>query len=188
MLKKLLFLLKSHILAAFIPWIFFGVFYGNSTQLLVLSSSGALGLTLLCNFKELKKGFVLPWGSAALFTFLVVNGRFMLVDITPTGTLRLIHSALAVIVCFSMIIGKPFTLQYAKEEVDPKYWQSTDFLKINWILAGIWSILLIIMALPSYFLRYDQVHNSWFWSYGLMVLCIAIGLQCNKHLPPLLRK
>jgi hypothetical protein len=47
---------------------------------------------------------------------------------------------------------------------------------------------MIIMAAPSYILNYEQLRQSWFWNYGLMILCIVAGLQCNKVLPKILRK
>ena len=187
MLEKLL-LLKNHTLAAFIPWIFFGIFSGNTEKSMLFSSLGALVLMGVFNFRELAKGFILPWGSVILFSFLVINDLGGFVALSSIGSLRLINSTLAVIVIFSLIIGKPFTLQYAREEVDSHHWHSPIFIKINWILTGIWALLMVIMALPGYMLSYEQIHQSWFWSYGLMIACIVAGIQCNKRLPKLLRK
>ena len=153
-----------------------------------MGSIGSLILMGVFNFRELVRGFILPWGSVILFAFLAVNGLFDFVKISPIGSFRLINSALAVIVIFSLLIGKPFTLQYAREEVDSKYWHNTIFLKINWILSGIWAFLMVIMALPAFFLSYEQIHQSWFWNYGIMIVCIVIGMQCNRRLPKLLGK
>lgn len=179
---------KNHLLVGFIPWIFFGIFYSNDKEMIIISSLGALILMVLLNFIELKKGFILPWGSVILFSLLAINGLWQFVELTPIETSRLINSALAVIVIFSLIICKPFTLQYARESVDSKHWNNSNFIRINWILTAIWAFLMIIMALPSYFLTYDQIHASWFWNYGLMIVCIMIGIRCNKTLPPLLSK
>jgi len=186
MLEKLL-SFKNHTLAAFIPWIFFGIFYSNNGHAILFSSLGALVLMGLFNFKELAKGFILPWGSVILFAFLALNEWSGLIAFSDIGTYRLINSALAVIVIFSMIVGKPFTLQYAREEVDSSHWHSPIFIKINWILTVIWAVLMVIMALPSYLLSYEQIHQSWFWTYGLMIVCIVVGIQCNKRLPKFLR-
>jgi hypothetical protein len=188
MIKKWFSKLQSHMLVAFIPWIFFGIFYGNTEKSVLIGSIGALALTVLCNFKELSKGFILPWGSLFLFVFLAVNELFAFVVLQPIEGLRVINTALAAIVIFSMIIGKPFTLQYAREQADRSKWNKPLFIKINWILTTIWAVLLIIMSLPSYFLSYEQIHASWFWNYGLLILCIVIGMRCNKHIPKLMRK
>jgi hypothetical protein len=116
MFKKLL--EKNHTLAAFIPWIFFGIFYGNTDKAILISSLGALILMGIFNFQELKKGFILPWGSVILFAFLALNELFPFLQLSPIETLRIINSSLLVIVLFSLVVGKPFTLQYAREETD----------------------------------------------------------------------
>lgn len=188
MLRKAIFSVKNHIFAAFIPWIFFALFYGASTQSIVISSVGALVLVFFFNFTKLQKGFVLPWGSALLFAFVALNALGGFVKLDALGNVRLINSALAAIVLFSMLIGKPFTLQYAKEEVDSTRWRHPHFRRINWILTGIWAVLMVVMALPSYFLTYEQLRDSWFWSWGLMIVCIVVGVRCNKRLPKMLHK
>lgn len=188
MLKRLFSAFSNHLLAAFIPWIFFSAFYGTTARSMLIASLGACALTLLLNFKELKKGFILPWGSLIFFCFLAINDSFISWKWVESHAFLLVNSALAAIVCFSLIIGKPFTLQYAREQVEPKHWQSPTFLKINWILTSIWAVLMIIMAIPSYFLTQKQILNSWFWNYGLTILCIVVGIQCNKIIPKLLSK
>jgi len=179
---------KNHLFLAFIPWIFFALLYGNTHLSALIGSGGALLLMVLFDFRELAKLFILPWGSVLLFGFLLINNLHEFVALSTIGALRLINSTLAAIVIFSLLIGRPFTLQYAREEVDSKYWKNPNFIKINWILTSIWAVLMIVMALPSYFLSYEVIHESWFWSYGLMILCILVGVQCNRRLPKLLRK
>ncbi len=188
MLKRILFPFKNHIFIAFIPWVFFAIFYGHSELSQLVGSLGALILMLVFNFKEVRKGFILPWGSILLYVFLAFNNLFPVIDLSAIGTVRLINSTLAAVVIFSMVVGKPFTLQYAKEEVDPHYWHSPLFLKINWVLTAIWAVLMIIMALPGYFLTFEQIHSSWFWRFGLMTLCILGGIECNRLVPKLMRK
>lgn len=183
MRNRLFSIFHNHLLTAFIPWIFFSVFYGTTPSSMFFASAGALLLMVILNFRELKKGFILPWGSVIFFAFLAINDRFVHWKWAESHAFLLINSALAVIVLFSMVIGKPFTIQYAKEEVEPQYWDSPTFLKVNWILTSIWAILMIVMALPSYFLTQEQILKSWFWNYGLTILCILIGLQCNKIVP-----
>lgn len=187
MIKKIF---RNHLFTAFLPWIFFSIF--NNSRLfpnpLFWASLGALLLVLLCNFKELKKGFVMPLGSVIFFAFFALNDLLRFSPWAENHSFLLINSGLAIIVCFSMVIGKPFTLQYAREKVDKSLWNRPIFLKVNWILTTIWAILMIIMALPSYFLAQDQLSSSWFWNYGLSIICIVIGLECNKIIPALFKK
>ncbi len=188
MLKKILFPFKNHIFIAFLPWVFFAFFYGHSYASQLIGSLGALAFMLVLNFREVRKGFILPWGSILLYVFLAANALFSLVELSAIGTVRLIYSTLAVVVLFSMVVGKPFTLQYAKEEVDSKSWKNPTFLKINWVLTSAWAVLMIIMALPGYFLTFEEIHASWFWRFGLMFLCLFAGIECNRLIPKIMRK
>lgn len=142
---------------------------------------------IILNFREVKKGFILPWGSMIFFAFFALNNYFKFWNWADTHTFLIINSALALIVLFSMAIGKPFTLQYAKEEVPKNSWNSPHFLRINWILTSIWAVLMIVMALPNFFLTHEQITQSWFWNYGLSIFCIIIGMECNKLIPKLYR-
>ncbi|HSX03591.1 MAG TPA: hypothetical protein VLG76_02555 [Rhabdochlamydiaceae bacterium] len=182
MIKKIF---GNHLLTAFLPWIFFSIF--NNSHLL-WASLGALMLVVLFNFRELKQGFIMPVGSVIFFGFFALNDLFGFSKWAEDHSFLLINSGLAIIVCFSMIIGKPFTIQYAREKVDKSRWNHPTFLKVNWILTTIWAILMIIMALPSYFLTQDQVNASWFWNYGITMICIVIGLECNKIIPAIFKK
>jgi carotenoid cleavage dioxygenase len=182
-------LLQNSILGGFIPWIFFSLVYQPSSPTMILVSSiGSIILMGLLNFKEIQKGFVLPWGSLLFFAFSALNGAFGFWVWGETYAYLLVNSALAAIVLLSMVLGKPFTLQYAREQVDKSKWNHPIFIKINWILTGIWALLLIVMAIPSYVLTQEQIDSSWFWNYGLSILCIVVGLRCNKTLPQWLRK
>jgi hypothetical protein len=180
MRKTLFSNLRSHVFAAFLPWIAFSLIVNKS---LLAASLVALGLMVVCNFRELKKGFVLPWGSALFFAFLALNDLFAFWPWAGTHVFMLSNSALAAIVLISMIILRPFTLQYAREEVAQEKWQHPTFIKINWILTSIWLVLMIIMALPSYFLTQDEILSNWIWNYGLSIACIVIGMKCNKAIP-----
>ena len=47
-------------------------------------------------------------------------------------------SCLFGLVTISMIIGKPFTLQFAMEAVDEKFWSNPNFLLVNYHITFVW--------------------------------------------------
>jgi hypothetical protein len=186
MMKKWL---QNTLLGAFAPWIVFSLLYNHSSPTrIVMASLTALALTIFWNLKELKKGFVLPWGSTLFFALFATNGIFGFWLYAEAHAYSLINSALAIIAFISLLIGKPFTLQYAREQVPHTQWNHPIFIKINWILSAIWTILLIAMAIPGYLLTPAQIQASWFWQFGFSILCILIGLRCNRILPGWLSK
>jgi len=178
---------RNHLLTAFIPWIFFSIFYKAQGPASIWVSLISALLMIVLNGRELRQGFVLPLGSVLFFLLLSFNNAFSFWPWASAHAFQLINSALAAIVLISMIIGQPFTLQYAREEVPKENWSHPLFLKINWILTSIWAVLMIIMALPSYFLTQEAIQGSWFFNYGLSILCIVIGVRCNKKIPDYIR-
>ncbi len=181
-IEKILRRPQTHLIASFLPWILVSMIRSYS---LLLANTCALLLTGLLNFKELRKGFVLPWGSAVVFAVLALNNLFMFSKWLEDNNYIATNFALPAIMGLSLVIGKPFTIQYAREEVDPSRWNHPIFLKINWVLSGIWTVLMIIPSLPHIFLSKEEMSYSWFWGYGFSILCILIGLKCNKSIPKL---
>ncbi len=53
---------------------------------------------------------------------------------------------LLAIVLVSIAIGQPFTLPYARQQVDPAYWDHPLFLRTNAIIAGFWAAAFATMA------------------------------------------
>jgi len=53
----------------------------------------------------------------------------------------------------SILAGRPFTLQYARESAPPEHWQSPAFLRANLIISVVWglaflaNVVLVVIAL-----------------------------------------
>jgi carotenoid cleavage dioxygenase len=171
------------ILSGFLPWIVFYILYETAFDSMLNSSFFAAALVVIFSFKELKKGFVLPVGSLLLFLAFGLNAEFHLFGWVKDHAMLVLNSALAIIIWLSLLIGKPFTLQYARENIDRAYWHSPLFLKINWLLTIIWAVCLTIIALPTFFMSQAEYIGSWFWSYAFNAVFIVLALVLNYKLP-----
>ena len=177
--------MRNSLFSAFIPWIFFSVFYGSTPDAMGFASITALILMILLNFDELRKGFVLPWGSIIIFIFFALNDQWFFIPWAADHLRMLMNVSLAALIWLSMLILKPFSMQYARREVDSRYWHSRGFVKTNWMITLVWGLLLMLAALPSILLPQDQLLDAWFWNYGLTILCIAVALVLTKNIPSL---
>lgn len=126
------------ILLGFFPWILYFILLGKVSDNIAISAVVVSGTVL--DFSELKKGFVLPW--ATLIYFLLLLGC---VQLFPTSFPVLNPSisancALALIAWGSLAINKPFTLQYAREQVEKKYWLSPGFIFVNRVITVVWAL------------------------------------------------
>ncbi|KQV82030.1 hypothetical protein [Rhizobium sp. Root1220] len=89
---------------------------------------------------------LLELGTAILFVCLAVYA----VLLTPSWSLwtfrLLVDAGLLLIVLVSMAIGRPFTLQYARESVEPQFWGTPEFLRTNYIISAVWGLAFAAMV------------------------------------------
>ncbi|WP_336216606.1 hypothetical protein [Nonomuraea sp. LPB2021202275-12-8] len=57
--------------------------------------------------------------------------------------------ALVMIAFGSMAVRMPFTLQYAREQVDRAHWHSTEFLRTNYVITGVWGLAFLVAAVAG---------------------------------------
>lgn len=148
------------ILLGFLPWIAYFILSGSSQTSHLLALSVALIMMVLFDRRELKKGFILVWGSTLFFSALLI---ISLLTTTPWFSAQaglLGNIALMLITWFSLLIGKPFTIQYAREETDPLVWESPLFLHINVVLTAVWGISFTILSLIGLLRRYFQLPDD----------------------------
>lgn len=160
-----------YILLGFLPWILFGVLAGYSLIAIDIAISIALISSLLFSYHQLKKGFILAWATLLFFIFafiMVVLLKNMWV-ISHIGLL--VNSTLVVITAGSIIIGKPFSEQYAKEKAPRTIWETPAFKHKNLVITLTWSILLMINLLTTVFFP----DKGYFFSLLNMFLTIFIG-------------
>lgn len=53
-----------------------------------------------------------------------------------------------------MAIGKPFTLQYARERVPPDRWQSPQFARINFVITAVWALAFVCIVAADLMMVY----------------------------------
>ncbi len=172
-----------NILRGFLPWILFFALSGHSNTSVEMATSAALISHIIFNHHALKKGFVLDWGTLLFFVLFSIN-VFILQYIAITNNGFLISNcALAVIAWISLIISKPFTLQYAKSHVALEVTKSPLFILINYILTVAWAILLSLMALPNLLEIYDPIKYASDINLGVSILLMLIGVWLTQKFP-----
>ena len=156
------------ILIGFLPWLIYGVLL--SLGHLKIAIAIPLAFMLLAGRQDL-------WGahlkvlSLGTFSFLVAMlgaAFFVPPDRLSPWLPVLSHSALLLITLVSILIGKPFTIEYAREEVPQERWNTPRFLRVNYVLTFGWLLAFFIMTiLPTAKLLGWHVHPL---IYGLVSL------------------
>jgi len=138
------------IFIGFLPWIVFWVLSGrNNFQVAAAASAAAV---IFLNFGDIRKRIIkiLDLGTLLFFLFLTVVAFASKVQWIDTHASPLSNAALFLITLVSILIRKPFTLQYAREQVDPNLWNSPVFYSTNLVISWVWCVTFAIIAVTSY--------------------------------------
>ncbi len=60
-----------------------------------------------------------------------------------------VDGGLLLIILLSMLVRRPFTLQYAREQVPVSVQSSPTFIKTNYILTAVWSLAMAILVVAD---------------------------------------
>jgi hypothetical protein len=131
------------LLLSFAPWVAFLLIAHDSLLRVKIGLVVAFVLSVVLGVAKVNRGLVL-WASLIFFVFATVA----VVVLNSLWTVRymgvLANGTLAAVMWLSVLAGKPFTLEYAKEHVDPSLWKSAAFLRVNNIIASVWGASLTL--------------------------------------------
>lgn len=65
-----------------------------------------------------------------------------------------VDSGLLLIVLASIALRRPFTLQYARDQVSSDLWESREFVRTNYVIAAVWALAFAIMVVADIMLVY----------------------------------
>jgi hypothetical protein len=98
--------------------------------------------------KVLEIGTVILFGGLALFAVLF----------DPTwsiiGVRLRVDAGLLLVVLVSMALQRPFTLQYAREQVAPEFWSSPVFIRTNYVITAVWALAFAVMVAADLLMLY----------------------------------
>ena len=84
-------------------------------------------------------------------TFIVLGSYLALID-SPWSD-HSVHLAINIsvlaIILLSLTIRQPFTIQYAREQVEPEIAREPTFIRINYVLTWVWVAALVLMLIAD---------------------------------------
>jgi hypothetical protein len=139
------------IVFGFIPFIAFalgnrlfgsieGLLAGTCAALIVL---GRDVLVLRHAAKLLEVGTLLLLGALAAYA---IAGH---PDWSAVGVRLRVDVGLLLLIGLSLLLRRPFTLQYAREHTSPDVWNTDRFVRTNYVITGVWAIAFAIIALAD---------------------------------------
>lgn len=135
-------------LLAFAPFIAFAVIdrLVGSTEGLI---AGALVATVLLLRDVVSQGRavkILDLGTFALFCGLALYAYLLAPNWSIIAVRLFVDSGLLAIVLLSLAMGKPFTIQYAREQVSAELWDTPEFYRTNVVISSAWALAFGVMV------------------------------------------
>jgi hypothetical protein len=163
------------LLLGFAPWISFLVIAHGSLFRLKLGLVVAAVLTIVMAVARLHRG-VIMWVGIAFFIFasIAVLGFENMWTARYMGVLA--NGALAVGAWLTLALGKPFTLEYAREHTDPALWNEPVFIRTNVVITIFWAVVFSIGASLAFAKTLETGQPEWVFettNYAFMLSAVA---------------
>jgi hypothetical protein len=144
------------ILLAFAPFLAFAVVDRVLGSVDGLIAGAAISTALLVRdwLRPYAAPKVLEIGTFVLFVALALYAALGAPEWSIMDVRLRVDSGLLLIVLVTMLIGKPFTLQYAQEQVDRNLWTTPAFIRTNYVITAAWAVAFIVMVLADLVLIY----------------------------------
>ncbi|WP_326586777.1 hypothetical protein [Streptomyces sp. NBC_01294] len=176
------------------PWILFSLLVGPGRFEIAVGVALAAVVTLIVLSRLVNRGTswkLLELADVVFFAALAVIGA-----LASEGTLRWLETyagevanvTLAVIAFGSMAVGMPFTIQYAREQVDPALWHTPGFVRTNYVITGVWGLAFLVAALAGAYgdLVLHNPNNIW-TGWIIQILAIVAALKFTVWYPDVVR-
>jgi hypothetical protein len=136
------------IFLAFTPFIAFALVatYVGSTAGLISAAVIAAGLLARDWLMLGKSPKILEIGTVVLFTVLALLVVTGLGEWSVMGVRLRVDGGLLLIALASIVIRRPFTLQYAREQTPQEIWNNPLFIRTNYIITLVWTLAFVVMV------------------------------------------
>lgn len=171
------------IIVAFSPWIIFWILAGET---FFVATLGAFIASLVVLLPEIRnhRPKILDIGTVGFFAILTVAALTVDRAWFERFANPLSDGALALISLVSIVIGIPFTMQYARETVPEQYWTSPGFIRAGYLISGAWCASFIVQTLSTLLAALRPVNQLVFLyalPYGSLVLALAYTRWYIRH-------
>ncbi|HYZ64575.1 MAG TPA: hypothetical protein VE650_19150, partial [Acetobacteraceae bacterium] len=143
------------ILLAFAPFIVFAVLDRIIGPTEALAAGAAVSAALVLRDLAARRGLkVLEAGTLVLFAGLALYTWLSGANWSVIGVRLCVDAGLLLIVLASMAAGRPFTLQYARQQVAPQFWDRPEFIRTNYVITAGWALAFAVMVCAELALLY----------------------------------
>lgn len=166
----------SGLFLGFIPWLLLLFLARGGLSSLKVAILISLSAALVLGFHGLRKGFLLSLGTLIFFSIsaIAVN-LFNLIWVAKHMDL-LANSTLAALMWGSILLGKPFALQIAREERPRDQWNDPQLIAGSRWISLVWAWLMTFSVAVSLLRRSSLISLPAWFTANAGVVVVATGL------------
>ncbi|MEO7033119.1 MAG: hypothetical protein ABI035_03470 [Gemmatimonadaceae bacterium] len=135
------------LLLGFLPFAIFTIAERLLSPTPALALAAAVAIVQVLRSRAARQSAkVLDVGACALFGLLALYSLAMHASWSILDVRLRVDAGMFIVVALSMAIGRPFTLQYARESAPPEVWRSPRFIHKNMLITGVWAAAFAAMT------------------------------------------
>lgn len=172
------------LLIGFSPWLAFLFIAHGSLFRLKVGLVVALLLAVAMGLMRLHRGVIL-WVGLVFFSVasVAVIGLENMWTVRHMGILA--NGAMALATWYTVVVKRPFTMDYARDHTPPELWSSPTFLRTNQTITSAWAACFSINAGLAWHKMALHSLPDWgyeVFSYTLMLSCAILSTWYPTHL------
>ncbi|MBT8490606.1 MAG: hypothetical protein KJN62_06130 [Deltaproteobacteria bacterium] len=171
------------IFLSFLPWIAFWVLSGRDNYQTAAMASVAIVIVLNLRDVRQRNIKILDLGTLAFFVLLAIASFSSDAVWIDHYAAPLSSAALFLIALVSILIRKPFTMQYAREQVDRKFWDTPGFYTTNRTISAVWSVSFAVSTVTSYM----KLRHPCLLDWGIHIVVFVGAIKFTAWYPEYLR-
>ena len=133
----------------FVPFIVFALLTRLSVDLALWVAFGmafSIGIRGFLHSREVR---ILDVGNIVMFGFLALFCGFIEPGLQASAIRLVVDTALVGVALASLVGRQPFTLQYARESLEPSQRNTSSFIRANYVITLVWMLAFCLMALAD---------------------------------------
>jgi hypothetical protein len=134
-----------NLIFGFLPFILFALLSRLSADLALWIAFAAAFVVTIRDFVERPQLRLLDGASFILFGLLALWRGFWDPGLSLDALRLLVDLGLTVTILISLLLRRPFSLQYA----DRAGWSETNFLRVNYVISLVWLVAFAVMAVTD---------------------------------------
>ncbi len=134
----------------------------------------SLAASLTFGLGELRRGYILQWGTLLFFASCAVLVNLFQVVWVASHMALLANGVLACIVWLTILLGRPFALQYARRDLPKERWNDPGLISGCRLITFVWACLMSLAAFVA-FLRMSALASLPEWVFFFTSLAIIFA-------------